>query len=101
MNETLRDLETKRAAVIFDFDMLYETEEREQTKRTIRELKNDLAEYKQLYNYEVEQNKELKKIANDFQLLYELEIHEKLEQQKQTLNERLKKYTGETKINLN
>lgn len=60
MNETLQDLERKRQAVVFDFDNLYETETREQAERTIKQLKNDLGEYKQLYNYEVERNKSLK-----------------------------------------
>lgn len=92
MNETLKDLETKRAAVIFDFDMLYETEEKEQTKRTIQELKNDLIEYKQLYDYEVKQNDKLREIATDYQLLYELEINEQLERQKHDINEKLNTY---------
>lgn len=92
MNETLQDLQRKRESVIFDFDMLCDTEEREQTKRTIQALKNDLVEYKQLYEYEVKQNKKLREIATDYQLLYEMEINEQLERQKHDINEKLNTY---------
>lgn len=92
MNETLKDLELKRQAVIFDFDMLYDTEEREQTKRTIQKLKNDLTEYKQLYDYEIKQNEKLKDLAIEYQLLYEAEINEQLERQKHEINEKLNTY---------
>lgn len=70
MNETLKDLEQKRLAVMSSINDLYDDVRLDVYRDTIRKLKtkiqvleSNLEEYKLLYDYEVEQAKMWKQQA--------------------------------------